>query len=182
MSSRRDAIKTLAVAAAVPVVSAQVSSPHRHDAAEPLVQVKTESKPKFFTTEEFALLEVLTEMMIPRSDTPGAVDAGVPMLIDDTVSRRPAVQKLWRDGLAWVAGKSFGTATHDQQAAMMTEWSDAAGDSEAKQFFKLLKDWTIDHYYSTREGLVTELGWHGNTFLTEFKGCTHPEHQTPHAD
>ena len=42
---------------------------------------------------------------------------------------------------------------------------------------RLLKGATVDAYYSTREGLNTELGWNGNTFLTEFKGCTHKEHQ-----
>jgi hypothetical protein len=41
----------------------------------------------------------------------------------------------------------------------------------------MMKDMTIDRYYSSREGLSQELGWHGNTYLTEFKGCTHPEHQ-----
>ena len=24
---------------------------------------------------------------------------------------------------------------------------------------------------ATREGLATELGWHGNTYLAEFRGC-----------
>ncbi|MDP8981634.1 MAG: gluconate 2-dehydrogenase subunit 3 family protein, partial [Acidobacteriota bacterium] len=40
-----------------------------------------------------------------------------------------------------------------------------------------LKDLTINGYYGSREGLVTELGWHGNTYLAAFPGCTHPEHQ-----
>ena len=52
-----------------------------------------------------------------------------------------------------------------------------APESDAGRFFRLLKDLTIDGYYSSRAGLVEELGWHGNTFLSEFKGCTHPEHQ-----
>ena len=41
----------------------------------------------------------------------------------------------------------------------------------------MIKAMTIDGYYSTREGLEQELGWHGNTYLTSFPGCTHPEHQ-----
>ena len=39
------------------------------------------------------------------------------------------------------------------------------------------QDATIDAYYSTKEGLVTELGWDAAKPLIEFKGCTHPEHQ-----
>ena len=50
-----------------------------------------------------------------------------------------------------------------------------SGRGEA--FFKMLKDMTIDAYYSTRDGLERELGWKGLTPMHEFKGCTHPEHQ-----
>ena len=42
----------------------------------------------------------------------------------------------------------------------------------------MVKDMTIDAYYKTEAGLKTELGWHGNTFLTSFPGCDHPEHQS----
>ena len=41
----------------------------------------------------------------------------------------------------------------------------------------MMKGLTVDGYYTSQAGLTQELGWHGNTFLTEFKGCTHPEHQ-----
>jgi hypothetical protein len=40
-----------------------------------------------------------------------------------------------------------------------------------------MKGLTVDGYYTSEAGLKQELGWHGNTFLTEFKGCDHPEHQ-----
>jgi hypothetical protein len=46
------------------------------------------------------------------------------------------------------------------------------------RFFEWMKSLTIDGYYSSKEGLVQELGWNGNTYLPEFKGCTHPEHQS----
>jgi hypothetical protein len=49
--------------------------------------------------------------------------------------------------------------------------------NEKDPFVRMIKGMTIDGYYTSQEGLVQELGWHGNTFLTEFKGCTHPEHQ-----
>jgi hypothetical protein len=73
-------------------------------------------------------------------------------------------------------GRNFLSLTPDQQVAILTPVS-VETSSPGGKFFKLAKDVTIDAYYSTREGLLTELGWHGNTFLKEFKGCTHPEHQ-----
>ena len=38
--------------------------------------------PVFFTQEQASLVAALTEIIIPRTDTPGAIDVGVPMFID----------------------------------------------------------------------------------------------------
>jgi hypothetical protein len=35
---------------------------------------------------------------------------------------------------------------------------------------------TADGYYTSRVGLVDELGYKGNTVLAAFPECTHPEH------
>ena len=43
---------------------------------------KAGAKPKFLSSPDFALLRDLAEAMIPRTDTPGAADAGVPEFID----------------------------------------------------------------------------------------------------
>jgi hypothetical protein len=37
---------------------------------------------------------------------------------------------------------------------------------------------TIDGYYTSEIGIKKELQYKGNTYLKEFKGCTHPEHQS----
>jgi hypothetical protein len=39
-----------------------------------------------------------------------------------------------------------------------------------------MKELTIEGYYRSEAGMFEELGFAGNTFLTEFDGCTHPEH------
>jgi hypothetical protein len=43
-------------------------------------------------------------------------------------------------------------------------------------FWKSIRALTIDGYYTSKIGLA-ELGYTGKSFLSEFKGCTHPEHQ-----
>jgi hypothetical protein len=46
-----------------------------------------------------------------------------------------------------------------------------------ERFFKAIKNMTIDGYYTSKIGIHQELQYKGNTYLKEFKGCTHPEHQ-----
>lgn len=44
------------------------------------------------------------------------------------------------------------------------------------RFFRLIKNLTADGYYTSRAGLIDELGYRGNTFLPVFPQCTVPEH------
>ena len=172
MKSRRDALKALAVTAAAPSLMAQ--SQHQHP-AESLLQISAaQRKPKFFTPGEIELLNTLTDIIIPRSDTPGAADAGVPLLLDLDAANKAALGERWRSELAFAKDE---LKKYDSPLAMITAFSKEE-DTHGARLFRMLKDATIDIYYSTREGLVTELGWHGNTFLAEFKGCTHKEHQS----
>ncbi len=98
----------------------------------------------------------LVDRIIPRTDTPGASDAHVPEFIDRKLSMDAALKERFLGGL-----RAF----------------DGIFD-ENVPFCKLLKDMTIDGYYTSKEGLTQELGWHGNTYVADFKGCTHPEHQS----
>lgn len=181
-TSRRSIIRTIATAA----VAAPLAAQHEHRTKNEFVQLsgtKAAYKPKFFANDELETVRLLVERIIPRTDTPGASDAGVHQIIDGDVSRNPAAQRRWRDGLAWIdeearasGGKPYSALDSTQQTAILTRASEAA-DSIGSRFFTLLKGATVDAYYSTREGLQTELGWNANTFLSEFNGCTHKEHQ-----
>ena len=111
---------------------------------------------KVFSPEERKRVATLVDSIIPRTDTPGASDVHVPEFIDRKLSLDPALKERFLTGL-----RSFDGILKDQDP-----------------FSKLLKDMTIDGYYTSKEGLTQELGWHGNTFVAEFKGCTHPEHQS----
>ena len=159
-------------------VAAAQSMPAQHEHGTPdLVQVKQPAGPPGLTADEVALTAILTNLIIPRSDTPGAADAGVPLILDAVAGKNSAFQRQWKAGLQWLnKGRDFRALTEEQQVAILQKAS-AEPSSVGGKFFQLAKDSTIDAYYSTRIGLMTELGWHGNTFLTEFKGCTHPEHQ-----
>ena len=137
----------------------------------------TQGQAAFLTAPEFAWLTALADAIIPRTDTPGASDAGVPAYIDRRLAASPQLAERFRTGmkaLDALAQSRFGAAfpalTSQQQIDLLTPRAEDA-------FFLMVKGMTVDGYYTSREGLAEELGWHGNTFLAEFKGCTHPEHQ-----
>lgn len=165
MENRRTALKIIgAGAAAFPILGQE------HAAHEAITVAAKKYVAKVFDAPQLQLLGELTDRIIPRTDTPGAADAGVPLLIDRLAARNP---QPWREMLAWFASQG---ATSEARLAVLTSISQE-NDTIGARHFKRLKDATIDQYYSTKAGLQQELGWIGNTYLPDFPGCTHPEHQ-----
>ena len=136
-----------------------------------------EGQPAFLTASELECLKALVDAIIPRTDTPGASDAGVPATIDRRLAASPQVAGRFRSGMRALDadaqarfGAAFSALTSQQQVGLLKPRGE-------DPFFRMVKDMTVEAYYTSKEGLAEELGWHGNTFLPEFKGCTHPEHQ-----
>ena len=176
MPTRRDLFK---IVAAVP---AAASAQHAHS-SEPFVQIARPVAPKAFDKAQFQMITRLVDLIIPRTETPGAADAGVDFQIDGTSAGKPEVRAELQRGLAALdsrarkdRSKPFLELAAAEQIALLEAVS-ADANSEAGRFFQMIKAMTIDGYYTTREGLEQELGWHANTFLTSFPGCTHPEHK-----
>ncbi|MBY0508082.1 MAG: gluconate 2-dehydrogenase subunit 3 family protein [Bryobacteraceae bacterium] len=164
MSDRRDALKGLASLTVLPVLAQQA---HQHSDATP--QDNSAPKAKFFSEAEVKELGEWVDLIIPRTTTPGARDANVHYLIDGLCHRTPAAAKAWRETLGWLRKHS---TNRDALLARISTEQKTAG----AKHFKRLKDTTIEQYYTTREGLQTELGWNANTYVAVFQGCTHPEH------
>lgn len=122
------------------------------------IAVPVSAAGKFLTDVELAQTAALIDIVIPRTDTPGASDAKVHLLIDERAAVSSDFGSRWRGVLKTLQG--------DPAVAVERAYRAKAPE------FKLLKDTVIDLYYSTREGLQTELGWNANTYLEEFRGCT----------
>ena len=129
--------------------------------------------PLFFTRDEFALLDELTELLIPADDhSPGAHAAGVAAYIDRTVAEAyvPDEKTSWRKGLA-----AIGQLLHEgdaQPAAVLTKLAAKEKDpqTEAEKFFTQLKETAAFAYYSSSIGIHQEMGYLGNVILQEFRG------------
>jgi hypothetical protein len=149
-----------------------------HDAGAQTPATKPDRNPTFFHGRDYETLARLTDLIIPRTDTPGASDVGVPWRIDQAVAHKPDLQPLYQQGLAELNSAArkkekpdFLALNEDDQVAALTAVAQSQDD-----FFKSLKSLTIEWYYNSQEGLVHELGFKGDTFRTQFTGCTHPEH------
>jgi gluconate 2-dehydrogenase gamma chain len=145
--------------------------------------------PEALPAADFALLRRLTEIIIPRSETAGAIEAGVPEFIAavlpamsgeelalmaenvDLTSDNPPV--LFADGFRWIDdrarsahGRDFMSTTESQQAELLGSLYAAAESGHpvgrGPQFLRALKALTVEGYYTSREGLIGELGYKGN--------------------
>lgn len=189
--SRREALKGLAIGASLPILGQRVLADEQDHSKHgaPGTQTKAAAAPKFFNAQQMALIATISEHIIPTDDhSPGALAAEVPQFIDLMISESPAdTKKLWTDGLAAVEklsgtkfDKPYNQASKEQQIAILTEISknETRPTTLEERFFRAIKGMTIDGYYTSKIGIHDELKYKGNTYLKEFKGCTHPEHQS----
>jgi hypothetical protein len=194
--SRRDAIKGIGLGAGVvatlPVLPQSTSaqnSAHNHSShASPAATQKAPQPLKFFTEDENKAIIEMSERIIPQDDhSPGARAARVSEYIDTVVSESPdQAKQTWRSGLQAVNkmsqdkfGKAFADASVDQQVELLKEISknEKNPSTTEERFFRTIKNATIDGYYTSEIGIHKELKYKGNSYLKEFTGCTHPEHQ-----
>ena len=150
--------------------------------ANAVVQAAQDKAPLFFTKEEFALVDELTELIIPADDhSPGARAALVAGYIDFRLSEafEEKPRTLWRDGLKLIEqlsqemhSKSFLASSPEQRVALLTRISqnETKPVKPEELFFKELKSRTAHAYYTSKIGIHTEMEYKGNVSLKEFVG------------
>lgn len=137
---------------------------------------------QFFTPSELVTVRILADLIVPRDDHSGsASDAGVPEFLDFVMTEWPEHQTPTRGGLAWLdreSNRRFSKPFRELAATEQTSiLDDIAFPARAKpemaagvQFFNRFRDLVMSGFYSSKEG-VKDLGYIGNTFVTEWKGC-----------
>jgi gluconate 2-dehydrogenase subunit 3-like protein len=138
--------------------------------------------PSFFSAEEFALVDELSELIIPTDDhSPGARAAKVAEYIDFRLSEslEPEAKTTWHDGLKLIdqisqeaSGKPFMQSTTEQKVAVLTRMcqNEQKPEKPEEKFFKELKSRVVGAYYSSEIGIKQEMEYKGNTYLKEFVG------------
>jgi hypothetical protein len=101
----------------------------------------------------------MAERILPRTNTPGALDVGVPSFIDLAYGQfmTAAEKKTLIEGLAAADTvtqsthrASFASATADQQDAVLRNLANASA-GQADSFFPLIRQATIVGYFTSEE-------------------------------
>jgi hypothetical protein len=186
--------------------SADPQEHHDHEgSAAPAPAANGPYTPLFFSPPQYAMVERLTEIIIPEDDTPGAKSAGVAEFIDFMVANRVPVgggrhvratqdaiemgnqaQTRFLDGLAWINARSYSEFGHEFMECSAEQQNDLLSELAYKDkfkpttevgraFFQFLRDYTVVGYYTTKVGLEA-LGYPGlRTVWPSMPGCPHPD-------
>lgn len=123
-------------------------------------------------------LDAFTAILIPTDDTPGAREAHVVPFIDFVVNAaaeyEPELQQDWRQAMLYLRAQKFARLSPTEQVAFVEEISNSGNKGHTA--YQLVKNMTAHAFYTSRAGLIDVLEYKGNAYLTEFPGCSHPEH------
>lgn len=149
--------------------------------------------PKFLNEDLARLVSAISETILPKTDTPGAIEAGVPGFIDDILSTvySSEQQNNFIDGITAFAvesnaalGKDFVDASSEEQLNFVRKKNEellsgsggpasegwwAAGAGKSKPFFLELKELTITGFFTSETGATQTLQY--NQVPGPFKGC-----------
>jgi len=130
---------------------------------------------QILTGPQAKLVAAVADLILPRTDTPGASDVGVPAFIDHMLAQwyRPDERDPFLAGLAELdrrADGRFTAVSSERQIALLTELDSAKGDpGSAEATFARLKSLTIYGYF-TSEQVVKEVT-RERVIPGRFEGC-----------
>ena len=138
--------------------------------------------PRVFTRDQFALLDELTEILIPADDhSGGARAAGVAAYIDAMLAEEfdASVKSAFLAGLALVESlaqrshaRRFLALSAGEREAIVSTMAEGERDpkTDETRFFVALKRRTVRGYYTSRVGIHDEMNYKGNTMQEEYSG------------
>ena len=171
--TRREMIGASAAALVLPLLSAR-----------PLAALTERAfAARFFTPAEFAMVDELSDLIIPTDEvSPGARAARVAGEIDRRIADSIDAESKarWHTGLRAVndlaremTGTAFMQASPEQRLAVLTRMASNEREPKtpAERFFGLIKRSTTRAYYSSKVGIHQVQHYKGNVYQTgEYAG------------
>lgn len=146
----------------------------------------------FLSSEQRKILSAMAEIIIPRSDTPGAIDANVPAFLELMMADwlNDTERAIWRDGLVDIEhripaeyGMPFYELNMSDQLEIMEALEESASDADWYDFGSVsgdfdsnapficqLKELTIWGFFTSEVGAKQVLRY--NAMPMEFNGDT----------
>ncbi len=184
MMDRREALKRTAILMGTAVSASTVAGIMQGCAAEAGV----DWNPVFFSSQQALLITEMAETIIPKTDTPGAKEAGVPKFIEDMVSAvlEDQEKEEFMAGLdAFVMtceaekGNDFVSLSSSERLSYLQAYNDEmqemmrTGVRKAPkpdmQFFRRMKELTVVGFFTSQPGATQVLQY--SAIPTQYNGC-----------
>lgn len=162
MISRRDAIKSLVISVGggslLSACGGRVT----------LGAVAAPAAPRFYAPREMAVLSRVSDLVLPRTETPGALDVGVPALLDqlmaewansETQAEHRAALAVLDARLTAQLGAEFLDAPDPVAEQALAAVDRAAFSDEPIEGYRSLKGLITQAYFATEGGAVQEQQW-----------------------
>jgi len=147
---RRDLIKlvTMATGAAltVPLTSSMLIACSK---VEPVKD--SDYNPKFFNSEDFSSVQNLLNFMLPKTDSPSAVDVGVHQILDSMVGTVYSPEQKESFSVSFDSLKKYGESESQLEELKNVLSSSEENDQMTKSAFIELKQQAVAYYLSTEE-------------------------------
>ncbi len=135
--------------------------------------------PKFFKGAEAVIVTAIADVMIPKTSTSGALDAGVPAFIDSVLAAvyPEDAQQRFHTGFAEfeasakAGGKSFIEQDAAGRAATVTKALEAAlaADQGPRPFILLVRELTLLGFFTSKVGITENMEYVANPGA--YHGC-----------
>lgn len=173
---RREAIKKTALLMGVALSASSIAALMQGCKAAPELTYK----PQFFTEDQARIVSEVAEIFIPKTDTPGAKETGVPGFIDSVLKDcyKPEEQERFLKGLTEFEedakktyGDSFVYCDPEQQVELVKKHQEVAIKEKVqpRPFILMAKELTMLGFFTSEVGASQVLQY--EAVPGSYKGC-----------
>ncbi len=138
-------------------------------------------QPVFFTNEESVLVSAICDVILPKTETPGAVELHLPEFVDlmlndcipdaETIFKKPLAE--FSANIKNEYSKSFDKCSSEQQNNILSDLernlNSSSDDADKYVFYRIIKDLTRFGYLSSEYVMNNLLDY--QPIPIDFKGC-----------
>ncbi|GHA89557.1 hypothetical protein GCM10009069_10880 [Algimonas arctica] len=183
--NRRTAITSLLAISAAGALAACGPSENITSSSEAGMDMDYATPTQFFSVSEMAFLSAFAQTIMPKTETAGAVEAGVPDVLQDLASvwGDSGYRQYWREGVASLvetfkrsSDQDFAELTPQQRLTILRQFDTDVFDGKITHpFYRDAKVTIIQAFYMSEPGASEELAyepvpgeWIGCVPLSEF--------------